>query len=193
MFRDGYWRYDHATFRSYQQMEGYTMCKDGYVTSVETVPYTNTEYVAVKSLVKPRTNDKDPVTRKSHYSCWISMKNSSEASIQLAYCTCKGGVDGSCRHVVATLFEVLDFVDDYKKSSCTSVPCVWVRRASQLQQLGQPVTAVDLDTSVTSEQSAQTPMPLYCPLSTDYQTPDRCVFQSTSTASSICLCPTCCI
>lgn len=61
-------------------------------------------------------------------------------------------IDGSCRHVVATLFEVLDFVDDYKKSSCTSVPCVWVRRASQLQQLGQPVTAADLETSVTSEQ-----------------------------------------
>ena len=61
-------------------------------------------------------------------------------------------VDGSCRHVVATLFEVLDFVDDYKKSSCTSIPCVWVRRASQLQQLGQPVTAADLETSVTSDQ-----------------------------------------
>jgi len=38
VFRD----YDHATLRSYQQMEGYTMCKDGYVTSIETVPYTNT-------------------------------------------------------------------------------------------------------------------------------------------------------
>ena len=41
---------------------------------------------------------------------------------------------------------------DYKKSSCTSIPCVWVRRASQLQQLGQPVTAADLETSVTSDQ-----------------------------------------
>lgn len=87
-------------------------------------------------------------------------------------------VDGSCRRVVATLFEVLDFVDDYKKSSCTSIPCVWVRRASQRQQLGQPVTAADLDTSVTSDQSAQTPMPLYFALSTDYQTPDPSVFFS---------------
>jgi len=87
----GFSDYNHSTLRSYHQMEGYTMFKDGYVTNIQAVPYTNTEYVAVKACVKPRTNDRDPVTKLSHYSCWIVLRSSSESSIQSAYCTCKGG------------------------------------------------------------------------------------------------------
>ena len=60
-------------------------------------------------------------------------------------------IDGCCRHVVATLFEVLDFVQDFKKTSCTSGPCMWVRRASQADQLGKPIPASQLETSIMVE------------------------------------------
>ncbi|XP_052215606.1 uncharacterized protein LOC127834067 [Dreissena polymorpha] len=130
-------------------MEGYTMAKDGYVVYLESVPYINTGYVAVKAHVKPRTNDKDPVSKKGYYACWIILKTCDEGSIHSAYCTCKGGIDGCCRHVVATLFEVLDFIENFKSTSCTSEPCLWVRRASQVDQLGKVISAVEMETSVT--------------------------------------------
>ncbi|XP_052804931.1 uncharacterized protein LOC128234619 [Mya arenaria] len=164
--------YDHASLRAYHQLEGYSMFRDGYTRGIETVPYPNTAFVAVKANVKPRTNDKDPVSKRGYYSCWIMMKNSDEGSIQSAYCSCKGGIDGYCRHVVATLFEVLDFVQDFKKTSCTSGPCMWVRRASQADQLGKSIPASQLETSIMVEPSTQTAMPLYSPLSDEYPVPD---------------------
>ena len=57
-------------------------------------------------------------------------------------------MDGCCRHVIATLFEVLDFAQDASKKSCTSGPCQWVRRASEAAKLSQPFPATDLNTSV---------------------------------------------
>ncbi|XP_052820540.1 uncharacterized protein LOC128246395 [Mya arenaria] len=164
--------YDHASLRAYHQFEGYSMFRDGYTRGIETVPYPNTAFVAVKANVKPQTNDKDPISKRGYYSCWIMMKNSDEGSIQSAYCSCKGGIDGCCRHVVATLFEVLDFVKDFKKTSCTSGPCMWVRRASQANQLGKPIPASQLETSIMVEPSTQTAMPLYSPLSDEYPVPD---------------------
>ncbi|XP_052224953.1 uncharacterized protein LOC127840584 [Dreissena polymorpha] len=83
--------FDHAKLRDYHRMEGYTMAKDGYVVYLESVPYINTGYVAVKAHVKPRTNDNDPVSKKGYYACWIILKTCDEGSIHYAYCTCKGG------------------------------------------------------------------------------------------------------
>ncbi|KAK7112307.1 hypothetical protein V1264_011779 [Littorina saxatilis] len=47
-----------------------------------------------------------------------------------AFCTCKGGLDGYCRHVLATLYEVIDYRTD-SKTSVTSESCRWVRRATE--------------------------------------------------------------
>ena len=38
-------------------------------------------------------------------------------------------IDGCCRHVAATLFEVLKFQQDYDVKSVTSGKCLWVARA----------------------------------------------------------------
>ena len=59
-------------------------------------------------------------------------------------------IDGYCRHVVATLFEVLDFLHDEGKTTCTSKPCTWRRRACEADKLTQPIPATQLDTSVLS-------------------------------------------
>ena len=55
-------------------------------------------------------------------------------------------MDGGCRHIVATLFEVCDFIHDRNRDSVTSGPCLWVKRAATTSE---PVLVTDLETSFT--------------------------------------------
>ena len=73
-------------------LEGYTMHQDGYVLDVKCVVYGN-NYVALKSNVKSRTCDKDPLSKLNFYVYWILLKNGEGSSfcIVKAYCSCKGG------------------------------------------------------------------------------------------------------
>ena len=72
---------------------------------------------------------KKPISKLPYYKHWIILnKNGLEGSIFFsAYCGCKGGSDGTCRHVVATIFELIDFINDKSKKSVTSGPCQWIR------------------------------------------------------------------
>ena len=40
-------------------------------------------------------------------------------------------MDGCCRHVAATLFEIMDFQQDHVISSVTSGKCSWIKRSKQ--------------------------------------------------------------
>ena len=56
--------------------------------------------------------------------------------------------DGYCRHVVATLFEIIQFMQDAKTKSVTSGPCLWVFK----QRIAEnPVLATELQTNLKSE------------------------------------------
>ena len=78
-------------------------------------------------------------------------------------------LDGGCRHVVATLFEMESFFNDKKKESVTSGPCLWVKRATKSSE---PVLVTDLDTSLTVNpdlsirptEDDYEPIPLHVPL-----------------------------
>ena len=85
--------FDHASLRDYYRMEGYTMAQDGYVLDLQVSNYVdNPEYVILKSKVKPRTREKDPVTKLPHYKTWIiATSASSRGSLYSAFCSCKGG------------------------------------------------------------------------------------------------------
>ena len=50
------------------------MHQDGYVLDVKCVDYGNS-YVVLKSKVKSRTCDKDPVSKLNFYVTWILLKN----------------------------------------------------------------------------------------------------------------------
>ena len=82
----GFHVYDHATLRNYHKMEGYGMFKDWYVLE---------NYVALRSKVKPRTNEKDPISKLGYYKLWIILSKTTEATnkgtIISALCSCKGG------------------------------------------------------------------------------------------------------
>ena len=83
--------YDDASFRDYHRMEAYSMKKDGYVIDLTFQTYPNNDAVfAVRSKVKPRTREKDPVTKLPHYNTWVILKKDGNR-VHSSYCTCKGG------------------------------------------------------------------------------------------------------
>ena len=124
--------YHHKDFREYHKMEGYTMAQDGFVKSVQVVEYTNFQsFCAVKAKVKPRTRATDPLTGKGFYALWIIFSRlATLSSVYSAYCICEGGIDGGCRHVAATLFDIMECLNDFSKSSTTSQTCMWNHRSS---------------------------------------------------------------
>ncbi|XP_070579172.1 uncharacterized protein [Ptychodera flava] len=140
--------YDHSTLRDYFKLDGYCLFQDGYVVSLEAIEYPNREFYAVKSKVKPRTRDRDPTTNLPYYKLWIIFTNAAQGSIFSAYCCCRGGVDGYCRHVVATLFEIMDYLQDGMRRSVTSGPCLWVRRPSQNDTVSDPQEVTSLQTNL---------------------------------------------
>ena len=85
--------YDHATFRDVEKMEAYSMAKDGYVREVLVAQYLapHIGYYAIKSNVKQRTQEKDPLTKRKTYSAWIVVAKTDEGRIHSALCMCKGG------------------------------------------------------------------------------------------------------
>ena len=87
-------QYDHAALRQYHKMEGFGLYEDGYVLDIECCNLYSV-YCALKSRVKPRTNEKDPISKLSFYKAWIILsktdQDSSMRTIISAHCTCKGG------------------------------------------------------------------------------------------------------
>ena len=87
-FRD----YDHAIFRDVTKMEGYSMAKDGYVLEMKFAQYRNHNGVyAVLAKVKPRVQERDPLTKMKYYTAWIVLKDEDDSRIHSALCMCKGG------------------------------------------------------------------------------------------------------
>ena len=146
--------YDHEALREYHNLEGYTMFQDGYVLDVQVVKFQETGYFAVRSKIKPRTRDKDPVTCMPFYRAWIIFSNVTDNSVYSAFCCCKGGADGFCRHIVATLFELESFLNDRNNISATSNQCLWVKRAKHNTN---PVPAIEIETKVVEDQK---PLPV---------------------------------
>lgn len=55
------------------------------------------------------------------------MKNNGE--VHSAFCPCKGGLDGYCRHVGALLFDINGTVANNNAVTCTSGKCEWKKRS----------------------------------------------------------------
>ena len=63
---------DDQTLRDYDKMEGFQMARDGFVLDIRAGGFEDhSDYCFVTSKVKPRTKDKDPITKLDHYKVWI--------------------------------------------------------------------------------------------------------------------------
>jgi len=83
--------YGEGTFRDYRKMESYTMAIDGYVLDLKCAPQTIPGVFAVKSRVKPRTREKDPISKLPYYNVWIILRPTESNRVFSAWCSCKGG------------------------------------------------------------------------------------------------------
>ena len=64
-----------SQIRDCQKSEGYSLMTDGFVKHVETVAFEQPGYFALKSRVKPRTRDRDPVSGARFYFPWIILSS----------------------------------------------------------------------------------------------------------------------
>ena len=62
-----------------------------------------------------------------------------------AFCSCKGGADGFCRYIIATLFEIESYVNDHNQWSVTSGPSPRIQKGNKSSQ---PLPVVDLQTDI---------------------------------------------
>ena len=101
-------QYLHRQLKDYKNLDGYQLYEAGYVENVELIREVGViGYCLVKFLVKPKQRKEDPLNKTPFYKGWIVL-DTTGPSIYSAYCACKGGTDGGCRHIVASLFEIAE-------------------------------------------------------------------------------------
>ena len=117
-------QYTEETLRSFKSLSGYKLFRDGHVVDLK-YKAVNEEYCFFKFCVKPseRTKTDDGLPT---YDGFVVMRRN--ADIYSAYCQCKGGIDGLCKHVAAALFDLQATVCNNIFTTCTSEKCTWTRR-----------------------------------------------------------------
>ena len=64
--------FDHASMRDVEKMEGHQMFIDEYVQFISPGTFAESDkYCFVIAHVKPRTNDKDPISKLPYYKLWL--------------------------------------------------------------------------------------------------------------------------
>ena len=140
--------YSDGELKHPYKSEAWQMTRDKFVLEMSYAEYTDTKFVAIQSKVKPRTNQCDPVTKLPYYSVWIIISNEDLGpEIRSAFCACKAGIDGHCRHVSATLYKLSEYNQrDGEKTSVTSLPCQWNKPS--LSKSVRPATLQELQVEV---------------------------------------------
>lgn len=113
-----------------KNLDGYQIYEAGFVTEIDICDTNLANYFVIKMKVKPKQRQCDPITKLPYYAGWIIFQRPSK--IWDAYCACKGGADGVCRHVVATLLEICDCSNEERETSCTSQPCLWTKKSKHV-------------------------------------------------------------
>ena len=96
--------YDKQGLAAYKSFDDYRLFEEGYVESLLTKTLTNERlhvYVGkVRPAMKTTTDDE-----KKCYDLWFILEGNgtSRGSVLRAKCMCKGGRDGGCKHIGATM------------------------------------------------------------------------------------------
>lgn len=119
--------YDGKKLKAYKSYDDYRLFEDGHVDDLLFNPLTemNSDFCLFKAYVKP-TQRGLTYLKKPYYELWIAMDKLNGIVIT-AHCECKGGADGACRHVSATMYEI----ENFDKKSCTDGENLWKKRDTQ--------------------------------------------------------------
>ena len=134
--------YDHQSLKSFKKLEGCQLNQAGYIEKIILCKNTGLDgYFVVKYQCKPKQRKEDPVNKVPYYNGWVVLDCEMPA-IFSAFCACKGGSDGGCRHIVACLFEISQYEEEININSVTSGPCQWTKK--QRVNDDKPLVSSDL-------------------------------------------------
>lgn len=163
-FKDNF---DHKKIKAYKSLDGYQLYMAGYVQNLKLCKNVGIEnYIVMKFQVQPKTRKEDPINNVPYYEGWIIIE-SLRPSIKGAYCKCKGGADGACRHVVAALFEIAQYAEEANQISVTSQTCQWTKKPKQNETT--PTAISNLNIALPGSNPKVAPLPEFydpCPTET---------------------------
>ncbi|XP_063859289.1 uncharacterized protein LOC135100387 isoform X1 [Scylla paramamosain] len=130
----GGWSSERAI--SYEKERGYQLFMESHIDEVE-LNQEDHNMTYVWALCRRQTAQSE-----KPYQVWLLLNTT--GTIETAGCQCIGD-DGSCKHVVALMFAIEDFVsrrgDHASAPTCTDLPCMWNKPRRNTKQ----IKAVDLD------------------------------------------------
>jgi hypothetical protein len=67
---------------------------------------------------------------KEYYNLWLILEGQgpNRGSVLEAFCKCKGGRDGGCKHIAAAMYSLEFLLNTEGKDSVTSGQCLWKRK-----------------------------------------------------------------
>ena len=116
--------YSPEDLRSFKSL-GFKLFRDGNVVDLRYCPLEGKSFCFFQFKVKPTERAKTEGGQTT-YNGFVILNSSGE--VHSAFCPCKGGSDGCCRHVAAVLFDLQSTVGNNLMSTCTSGKCEWKRR-----------------------------------------------------------------
>ena len=122
--------YDKQGLAAYKSFDDYRLFEEGYVVESLRTKKLAAEgahlYIGrVRPTMKEKTNQ-----GKKFYDLWFILEGTdpNRGSVLKAKCRCKGGQDGGCKHITATMYSLEETLNTCDKDSVTSAPCKWVKR-----------------------------------------------------------------
>ena len=134
-------KWTNTRLAKYEKDDGYLLYESGHVEMVKRGDIQkHTQHFYLTAAVKPEQRQ-----TQDRYSVWLLIERN--GTIISGGCQCVAADDGTCKHVVATLFAVCDFIekklqDKANAKSCTDLPCQWIAAKKVVD--AQPIKNADL-------------------------------------------------
>ena len=117
--------YSPEDLRSFKSLLGFKLFRDGHVVDLKYCRVEGKRFCFFQFKVKPTERAKTEDSQTT-YNGFVILNSSGE--VHSAFCPCKGGSDGCCRHVAAVLFDLQSTVSNNLMPTCSSGKCEWKRR-----------------------------------------------------------------
>ncbi|XP_028415470.1 uncharacterized protein LOC114538486 [Dendronephthya gigantea] len=121
--------YDKQGLASYKSYDDYRLFDDGYVESLSTLTLKKCGVHVYVGKVNPTMRTKTDGGQE-FYNLWFILegKGPNKGSVLEAFCKCKGGRDGGCKHIAAAMYSLEYLLNTEGKDSVTSGECLWKRK-----------------------------------------------------------------
>ena len=118
--------YDKHGLAAYKSYEDYRLYEDGYVRFLETSVVQQAGVHVFVGKVQPTMRAKTD-EGKTLYDLWFILEGRGpNKGVIEAYCKCKGGRDGGCKHIASAMYSLEALLNSRGEESVTSGKCQWI-------------------------------------------------------------------